>query len=123
MEKILRAISIRQPWVELILRGEKKEEYRSRPTTIRERVYLYASARPADSPSAWRRLSASPGDFPSDRSRRSLRPCCTEPTRRGRETAAHRVSISERCHATHALVNEALGSRVCARRFYRSLFR
>ncbi|MBI4768802.1 MAG: ASCH domain-containing protein [Deltaproteobacteria bacterium] len=40
---IARAISIRQPWVELILLGKKKAEYRSRPTKIRERVYIYAS--------------------------------------------------------------------------------
>jgi hypothetical protein len=67
MPAIVRAISIRQPWVELILRGIKKEEYRSRPTTIRERVYLYASARPADAPEAWLKLKAHPGDFPQGR--------------------------------------------------------
>ncbi len=39
----MRAISIRQPWVELIFGGEKQAEYRSRPTHIRGRVYLYAS--------------------------------------------------------------------------------
>ena len=41
--EIIRAISIRQPYVEMILRGTKKIEYRSRKTNIRERVYLYAS--------------------------------------------------------------------------------
>ena len=41
--RISRAISIRQPFVEMILRGTKKIEYRSRKTNIRERVYLYAS--------------------------------------------------------------------------------
>jgi hypothetical protein len=45
---ITRAISIRQPYVEQILQGEKVNEYRSRPTNIRERVYLYASQKPAD---------------------------------------------------------------------------
>ena len=39
----LRALSIRQPWAELILRGEKTVEYRSQPTNIRGRVYIYAS--------------------------------------------------------------------------------
>lgn len=39
----LRALSIRQPWAELILRGEKTVEYRSQPTHIRGRVYIYAS--------------------------------------------------------------------------------
>jgi hypothetical protein len=37
-----RALSIRQPPEELILLGEKTEEYRSRRTHIRGRVYLYA---------------------------------------------------------------------------------
>jgi hypothetical protein len=40
---ILRAISIRQPFVEEILDGIKPIEYRTRPTNIRETVYLYAS--------------------------------------------------------------------------------
>ena len=39
----LRALSIRQPWAELILRGEMTVEYRSQPTHIRGRVYIYAS--------------------------------------------------------------------------------
>ena len=42
---IERAISIRQPYAELILRGKKKNEFRSRPTNIRERVYIYAALR------------------------------------------------------------------------------
>jgi len=36
------ALSVRQPYVELILRGEKVVEYRSRPTSIRGTVLLYA---------------------------------------------------------------------------------
>jgi hypothetical protein len=40
----MRALSIRQPFAELILRGIKTVEYRSRPTRIiGERFYLYAS--------------------------------------------------------------------------------
>lgn len=39
----LRALSIRQPWAELILRGEKTVEYRSQPTKLRGRIYIYAS--------------------------------------------------------------------------------
>jgi hypothetical protein len=40
----MRALSIRQPYAELILRGEKTIEYRSRPTKIiGERFYIYAS--------------------------------------------------------------------------------
>ncbi len=65
MSKVVRAISIRQPLVELILRGEKKFEYRSQPTRIRERVYLYASARPFEDPAVWRRVKARPGDLPT----------------------------------------------------------
>ena len=40
----MRALSIRQPYAELILRGIQKIEYRSRPTRlIGERFYIYAS--------------------------------------------------------------------------------
>lgn len=46
--KPTRALSIRQPHAEQILRGKKKIEYRSRPTNIRERVYVYATRRPGD---------------------------------------------------------------------------
>jgi len=39
-----RAISIRQPWAELILRGEKRIEYRSVPCKkLGECVYIYAA--------------------------------------------------------------------------------
>jgi len=61
--KIERGISIRQPWVEQILRGTKTKEYRSVPTTIRERVFLYASLKPADSPADWRQMEKSPGEL------------------------------------------------------------
>jgi hypothetical protein len=43
VERLSRAISIRQPYVERILNGTKKAEFRSRRTLIRERVYLYVS--------------------------------------------------------------------------------
>lgn len=44
----MRALSIRQPWAEMILRGIKKIEYRSRPTrVIGERFYIYAARKPA----------------------------------------------------------------------------
>jgi hypothetical protein len=40
----MRALSIRQPYAELILRGHKRIEYRSRATKIiGERFYIYAS--------------------------------------------------------------------------------
>ena len=39
----LRALSIRQPHAEAIMRGVKKIEYRSAPTKIRGDIYIYAS--------------------------------------------------------------------------------
>ena len=38
----MRALSVRQPWAELILLGHKTIEVRSRRTILRERVYIYA---------------------------------------------------------------------------------
>ena len=38
-----RALSLRQPWAELVLRGDKTIEARSIRTNIRERVHIYAS--------------------------------------------------------------------------------
>ncbi|HEX7840571.1 MAG TPA: ASCH domain-containing protein [Kofleriaceae bacterium] len=39
----MRALSVRQPWAELILRGRKIIECRSRPTRVQERVWIYAA--------------------------------------------------------------------------------
>jgi hypothetical protein len=39
----MRALSIRQPWAELILLGHKTIEVRSRRTNLRERVFIYAA--------------------------------------------------------------------------------
>ena len=44
----LKGLSIRQPWAEMILQGKKTVEYRSQPTKIRGRVYLYASLGKSD---------------------------------------------------------------------------
>jgi hypothetical protein len=45
----MRALSVRQPFAELILRGVKTIEYRSRPTRIvGERFWIYASKTPAE---------------------------------------------------------------------------
>jgi hypothetical protein len=38
----MKALSVRQPHAEAILRGIKKIEYRKQPTNIRERIYIYA---------------------------------------------------------------------------------
>jgi len=43
MSKKRRALSIRQPHAEAILRGIKNVEYRSRSTNIRGTIYIYAS--------------------------------------------------------------------------------
>lgn len=47
-EKLERAISIRQPHAEEILRRRKRNEYRSWLTHVRGRVYLYACLRADD---------------------------------------------------------------------------
>jgi ASCH domain len=39
----MKALSIRQPHAEAIMRGVKPIEYRSRLTNVRERIYIYAS--------------------------------------------------------------------------------
>jgi hypothetical protein len=59
-----RAISIQQPFVEQILTRKKKYEYRSRPTLIRGRVYLYASLR-AGAADRWEGTGFEPGDLPA----------------------------------------------------------
>jgi hypothetical protein len=58
-----RAISIKQPFVEEILLGRKKYEYRTFPTKIRGRVYLYASSKPRLDVS-WRKVKTAPEDIP-----------------------------------------------------------
>ena len=39
----MRALSIRQPHAEAIMRGVKGIEYRTRPTKVRGKIYIYAS--------------------------------------------------------------------------------
>jgi hypothetical protein len=62
---ITRAISIRQPYVELILRGTTKFEYRSQPTTIRERVYIYASLSLGGYENDWHQGGSEPDLLPT----------------------------------------------------------
>jgi hypothetical protein len=67
-ERLSRAISIQQPFAEAILRGLKRFEFRTVPTVIRERVYVYASLRKREDDYAmriWRRLGRSPGSLPT----------------------------------------------------------
>jgi ASCH domain len=65
MATIERAISIRQPYVEQILLGKKKYEYRSTLTHIRERIYLYASKKPVPDDAEWRRAKSEFGKLPT----------------------------------------------------------
>jgi hypothetical protein len=39
----VRALSVKQPYAEAIMRGTKKVEYRNGPTKIRGRVFIYAA--------------------------------------------------------------------------------
>lgn len=59
-----RALSIRQPNAEKILRGIKTIEARSAPTSVRGRVYIYASKQPEER-YYFEELGAKPGDFPT----------------------------------------------------------
>ncbi len=64
----MRALSIRQPWAEMILRGIKTIEYRSRPTRIiGERFYIYAAGKKWNGTSGktiWSRDLAMPREGP-----------------------------------------------------------
>lgn len=57
-----RAFSVRQPFAEQIMNGEKKIEYRSVATSRRGRVYVYASKVPKVE--AFKKIGKEPGDFP-----------------------------------------------------------
>lgn len=64
MSHIVRAISIKQPFIEQILRGIKRYEYRNVRTNIRERVYLYAPLTPRKDKEAWRGMNKLPNQLP-----------------------------------------------------------
>ena len=60
-----RALSVRQPFAEQIISGSKPIEYRSKPTTIRERVYIYASRTlTTREKQAYKKMKKEPGEFP-----------------------------------------------------------
>lgn len=65
MARIELAISIRQPFVEQILLGIKRHEYRNTLTHIRGRVYLYAAKTPVESAAEWRKVRSKPGELPT----------------------------------------------------------
>jgi len=61
----MRALSIRQPYAEQILRGTKKIEYRRRLTSIiGERFYIYASLTPGEAKD-FESMGQRPGDLPT----------------------------------------------------------
>jgi hypothetical protein len=60
---VTRALSIRQPYVEQIMRGDKRIEYRTMPTRITGRVLLYASLKPGLL-KEFKKLDKEPGDLP-----------------------------------------------------------
>ena len=60
----LRALSIRQPYAEQILRGTKTTEYRSRPTRIRGKFLIYAALTPGPL-QEFEMLGLQPGDLPT----------------------------------------------------------
>ena len=62
---ITRALSVRQPWAELILRGGKTAEYRTRATrVIGEPFYLYAAKSPGPA-GAFAAHGLARGDLPT----------------------------------------------------------
>lgn len=63
MRKLI-AISIRQPYAELIMRRKKKFEFRSRPTRKTGTVYVYAGQRPGPD-AEWEALGLVPTDLPA----------------------------------------------------------
>ncbi|WP_045221898.1 ASCH domain-containing protein [Desulfonatronum thioautotrophicum] len=64
MSEIKRALSIRQPFAELILQSRKTIEYRTRSTKIRERVFVYASLTSGPS-EVFAEIGMVPADLPS----------------------------------------------------------
>jgi hypothetical protein len=83
MNEITRAISIRQPYVELILQGKKRKEFRSRRTHLRGRVYVYASMTTKNDPSAWRTSGKSPGTLTTGKIVGTVEIVCCTPTNDG----------------------------------------
>ena len=60
------ALGIRQPWVELILRGIKTLEIRSQSTNVRGTIYVYASKTIAETPDARGAIASHRVDWDDD---------------------------------------------------------
>jgi hypothetical protein len=63
-KSFVRALTVRQPYAELIMHKEKNIEYRSKPTIMRERVYVYVAKRPGKVED-FERAGAWPGELPT----------------------------------------------------------
>jgi hypothetical protein len=61
---VTRALSIQQPFAEQIMQGKKKYEYRTIPTHIRERIYVYAS-KTVGPKERWEKSGFEPGSLPT----------------------------------------------------------
>ena len=59
------ALGVRQPWVELILRGVKTIEVRSQDTRVRGTIYLYAAKKFSELPAAIDAAQEHRLDFPT----------------------------------------------------------
>ena len=62
------ALGIKQPWAELILQGIKTLEIRSRPTSLRGRIYIYTSKKNAREDFALQAIKShqlNPDQFPT----------------------------------------------------------
>jgi hypothetical protein len=64
-KKIELALSVRQPYAELIMCGDKKWEYRSKRCNLRGRIYIYAGKKPPKDEKDAARVKAHPGKFPT----------------------------------------------------------
>lgn len=65
MDVISRALSIRQPYAEQILRGVKTSEFRSRPTKVLGEAFLIYAARTPGPTEEFARLGVSVGSLPT----------------------------------------------------------
>ena len=89
----MRALSIRQPYAELILRGIKTVEYRSRPTRIiGEAFYIYAARTPGVA-EGFALLDCQPGDLPTGLRRHGPLVRCVEVRDRSSEIRGQKSDI------------------------------
>lgn len=85
----MRALSVRQPWAELIMRGDKTIECRSRPTRVQGRLWIYASQTRASAPSGSTMHIADPEALPRGVIVGSIELVGCRPLRSADSNAAH----------------------------------